>query len=136
MNHAAPLHNALLLRSSAVFHPRQSAVAGKNLRAMDAFTMHERKAAQVPQPVFLTELRNAGHQYVADVVTLAELEHQSRIAAKFPDVYALLRELGEEWDRHAALYPEAAADGWLSLLMTRADVLRSEIDEIANENRV
>lgn len=94
-----------------------------------------RNAKPVPKPVSLDVLRNAGHQYVADVVTLAELDRQMRIAAKFPDVYVLLRELGEEWDRHAALYPEAAADGWLGLLMTRAKVLRSEIDEIANENR-
>jgi hypothetical protein len=89
----------------------------------------------VPQPVFLVELRNAGQQCITDVITLAALDRQTRIAEKFPDVYALLRELGEEWDRHAALYPEAAADGWLGLLMTRAKVLRAEIDEIAHESR-
>lgn len=135
MQTAAHANNALLLRSHAVFRPRQSAVAGKNLRLMDAVMNNDRNAKPVPTPVSLDVLRNAGEQYIADVLTLAELDRQSRIAAKFPDVYALLRELGDEWDRHAALYPDAAADGWLGLLMTRAKVLRAEIDGIANEMR-
>lgn len=135
MHTASQAFKALLLRSPAVFHPRQSAVAGKNLRFTDALMDNDRNAHQVPKSVSLDVLRNAGHQYVADVVTLAELDRQMRIAEKFPDVYALLRELGEEWDRHAALYPDAAADGWLGLLMTRAKVLRGEIDGIANESR-
>lgn len=135
MQTATTTNKALLLRSSSVFRPRQSAVEGKNLRLLDTSMDTNRNAKPVPKSVSLDVLRNAGDQYIADVLTLAELDRQSRIAAKFPDVYALLRELGEEWDRHAALYPEAAADGWLGLLMTRAKVLRAEIDGIANESR-
>lgn len=136
MQTAAHLNDALLLRSSAVFSPRQSAVAGKNLRLTDAAMINDRNTKQVPKSVSLDVLRYAGDQCIADVLTLAELDRQSRIAAKFPDVYALLRELGDEWERHAALYPDAAADGWLGLLMTRAKVLRAEIDGIADESRI
>lgn len=99
---AAP-GRTLLLRSAAVFHPRQSAVAGKNLRVTDTFTDNES----------------------AKVLS----------AALRADVSALLRELASEWDRHAALYPEAAADGWLGLLMNRARLLRAEIEGNADESR-
>jgi hypothetical protein len=33
------------------------------------------------------------------------------------------------------MFPEAAADGWLSLLVNRARVLRDEIDEISHAGR-
>jgi hypothetical protein len=135
MNTVSKLGNALLLRSSSVFHPRQSGVAEKNLNLSDTVTDSVCEVTQVPKDVSLADLRNAGDQYIADVITLVTLDRQIRIAEKFPDVYALLRELTDEWQRYETLYPDAAADGWLALLMKRANVLRTEIDEIANEAR-
>lgn len=134
MNTTLHQHEALLLRSKAVFHPRQLSVAGKNLRVTDTVTGSYMDNA-IPPSVALPDLIKAGSDRMGNVVLLAEMTRQIGIAKKLPDVYALLRELAVEWDRHVALYPEAAADGWLGLLVNRAKVLRNEIDEIANAPR-
>jgi hypothetical protein len=126
---------ALLLRPSPVACARQSDVAGKNLSCTDTVVASMSSVKQVPADVSLAALRNAGDQYIADVMTLVALDRQIRIASKLPDVYALMRELTDEWQRYESLYPDAAADGWLGLLVKRANVLRTEIDEIANEAR-
>jgi hypothetical protein len=135
MNTVTKLQKALLLRATSAFHPRQSGVGEKNLNCTDTVEASVNAVTQVPKDVALADLRNAGDQYIADVITLVTLDRQIRIATKFPDVYALLRELTDEWQRYETLYPDAAADGWLALLMKRANVLRTEIDEIANEAR-
>jgi hypothetical protein len=83
----------------------------------------------------MTELRKAGDDHLCPVVELVEIHKQMRIAEKTADMYALLMNLDLEWNVFAAKFPEAAADGWLALLVNRARVLRDEIDEISHENR-
>ncbi|WP_446903039.1 hypothetical protein [Burkholderia sp. YIM B11467] len=135
MNAAHAAKHLTLLRPATVFHPRQRPAAEKNLHITDTMMVTHREVKQIPAPVMLRELVQAGQEHVADVVMLAELERQTRIAEKFADAYVLLRDLSDEWDRFAALHPDAAADGWLGLLVNRARVLRAEIDGIADANR-
>jgi hypothetical protein len=134
MSAAIAVRHLALLRPTTVFHPRQRPAAEKNLRVTDTIMVTNSEVKQIPAPVMLRELIQAGHEHVADVVTLAELMRETRIAEKFADAYVLLRDLSDEWDRFAALYPDAAADGWLGLLVNRARVLRAEIDGIADAN--
>ncbi|WP_157677862.1 hypothetical protein [Burkholderia ubonensis] len=124
-----------LLRPVTVFHPRQRPAAEKNLHITDTMTVNHHEVKQIPAQVMLRELIQAGQEHVADYITLSELLRQTRIAEKFADAYVLLRDLSDEWDRFTALHPDAAADGWLGLLVNRARVLRAEIDGIAHENR-
>lgn len=131
MNAANTVLSLTLLRPSTVFRPRQLPVAGKILLNTDTMMESSNAVRQIPRPVALRELIKAGSDHVADVVMLEELLRQTRIAEKFVDAYVLLRDLSDEWDRFAALYPEAASDGWLGLLVNRARVLRTEIDSIA-----
>jgi hypothetical protein len=126
------IHKGLLRRFSC-FRPQQSPVARKNLRVID--TMTELNLNTVPQSVFLTELKQAGEEKICDITTRIELHRQVQIAEKLADVYVLLRELDLEWPRFEALYPEAAKDGWLGLLVNRARVLRDEIDEASHAGR-
>lgn len=135
MQTAAAPRSTLLLRSTAVFHPRQSAVAGKNLRVTDAVMDSERVIQQVPRAAQLAELIEAAREHKEDVAQLAAITQQVAIASKFTDFYVLMRDFGAEWDRFAALYPESAADGWIGLLVNRARVLVAEVDGIADENR-
>lgn len=118
-----------LLRRFTAFCPRQSAVARKNFPACDAVM------ESVPQSVFLTQLMQVGEEKICDIATRIELQRQLQIAQKFADVYVLLRELDLEWPRFEALYPDAAKDGWLGLLVNRARVLRDEIDGFSNAYR-
>ncbi|MBN3822310.1 hypothetical protein G3O00_01585 [Burkholderia sp. Ac-20384] len=134
MNAAIAVRPLALLRPATVFHPRQRPVAEKNLATTDTMMVTHREMKQIPSTLMLRELIQAGQEHVADVVTLAELMRQTQIAEKFADAYVLLRDLSAEWDRFAAIYPDAAADGWLGLLVNRARVLRAEIDGIADAN--
>jgi hypothetical protein len=118
-----------LLRFTAGFRPQQAPVARKNLPVSDPMTV------TIPQSVFMTELRKAGDDHLCPVVELVEIHKQMRIAEKTADMYALLMNLDLEWNVFASKFPEAAADGWLALLVNRARVLRDEIDEISHENR-
>jgi hypothetical protein len=126
MNTQTGIKKGLLLRSIAYFRPQQHPVARKNLSACD--TLLE----SVPESVFLCALKRAGEEKVCGVVEMVELARQVRIAEKFADVYVLLREFDLEWPRFEALYPDAAKDGWLGLLVNRARVLRDEIDGASN----
>jgi hypothetical protein len=118
-----------LLRSIEAFRPQQAPVARKNLSAMDTL------AASVPKSVFMQELRKAGDEHLCPVAELIELHRQVQIAEKVPDMYALLMNFDLEWRRFSSMFPEASADGWLSLLVNRARVLRDEIDEISHAGR-
>ncbi|WP_157650626.1 hypothetical protein [Burkholderia ubonensis] len=135
MNAAHAALPLTLLRHATVFHPRQRPAAEKNFHITDTMLAIKREVKQIPSPVMLRELIQAGQEHIADAATLADLPREARIAEKFADAYALLRDLSDEWDRFAALHPDAAADGWLGLLVNRARVLRGEIDGIADANR-
>lgn len=111
------------------FRPQQSPVARKNLSTIDPIV------DSIPAPVFMAELRKAGDEHICNVVELVEIHRQMQIAEKAPDMYALLMNLDLEWPVFAAKYPEAAADGWLALLVNRARVMRDQIDEISHANR-
>jgi hypothetical protein len=118
-----------LLRTLTSFRPQQAPVARKNLSAIDP------TVGSIPAAVFMTELRKAGDEHICPIAELIEIHKQSQIAEKAADMYALLMNLDLEWPRFAAMFPEAAADGWLALLVNRARVLRDEIDEISHANR-
>lgn len=119
-----------------VFRPQQAPVARKGLSACDTVTSSIMDTAkQIPASVFMAELRNAGDEHICSVPELVEIGRQMQIAEKAADMYVILRELDLEWPRFAAMFPEAAADGWLALLVNRARVLRDEIDEISHANR-
>lgn len=135
MNAAHAVRHLTLLRPVTVFYPRQRPAAEKNLHNTDTMMATDREVKQIPSTLMLRELIQAGQEHVADFITLAELLRQTRVAAKFADAYVLLRDLSDEWERFAALYPDAAADGWLALLVNRARVLRAELDGIANAGR-
>jgi hypothetical protein len=135
MNAAHAVRHLALLRPVTVFHPRQRPAAEKNLHNTDTMMATYREVKQIPAPVMLRELVQAGQEHVADVEMPTELMRQTRIAEKFADAYVLLRDLSDEWERFTALHPDAAADGWLELLVNRARILRAEIDGIADANR-
>jgi hypothetical protein len=117
-----------LLRTFSAFRPQQSPVARKNLPAINTLI------AEVPQSVFMSELRKAGDEHLCPVTELVEIHRQAQIAEKVADMYVLLRELDLEWPRFQSMFPDAAGD-WLQLLVNRARVLRDEIDEISHANR-
>lgn len=116
------------------FTPQQSPVARKSTPTTDASTVRE-IAPQIPVDVFMVDLKSAGEEKVTDVATVLKLHRQAQIAQKVPDMYAILRELDLEWPRFVAMFPEAAKDGWLQLLVNRARVVRDEIDEISHVGR-
>jgi hypothetical protein len=118
-----------LLSTISAFRPQQAPVARKNLSAIDPMV------GSIPQPAFMAELRKAGDEHLCPITELVEIHRQSQISEKVADMYALLMNLDLEWPVFAAKYPEAAADGWLALLVNRARVLRDQIDEISHANR-
>jgi hypothetical protein len=126
------LHGLTMVRNC--FTPKQQSVARKNTSTSDTCTVRE-VAQQIPVSVFLVELREAGGDKVTDIASVMELHRQASIAAKVPDMYAILRELDLEWPRFVAMFPDAAKDGWLQLLVNRARVVRDEIDEISHVGR-
>jgi hypothetical protein len=116
------------------FTPKQLPVARKSTPMTDTLMVRE-IAQQIPVDVFMVDLKAAGEEKVADIPTVLKLHRQAQIAQKVPDMYAILRELDLEWPRFEAMFPEAAKDGWLQLLVNRARVVRDEIDEISHVGR-
>jgi hypothetical protein len=116
------------------FTPKQLSVARKSTPMTDTLMVRE-IAQQIPVDVFMVDLKAAGEEKVADIATVVKLHRQVKVAQKVPDMYAILRELDLEWPRFVAMFPEAAKDGWLQLLVNRARVVRDEIDEIGHVGR-
>jgi hypothetical protein len=116
------------------FTPKQLPVARKSTPMSDTLVVRE-VAQQIPVDVFMVDLKAAGEEKVTDVATVMKLHRQVKVAQKVPDMYAILRELDLEWPRFVAMFPEAAKDGWLQLLVNRARVVRDEIDEISHVGR-
>lgn len=116
------------------FTPKQLPVARKSTPMSDTLMVRE-VAQQIPVDVFMVDLKSAGEEKVTDVATVMKLHRQVKVAQKVPDMYAILRELDLEWPRFVAMFPEAAKDGWLQLLVNRARVVRDEIDEIGHVGR-